>query len=327
MWAGVRPTDEELEQILADHEVWLGTTTSPDDSEMETDPPHKLILINLEHTDIMGADLSRSNLTKAKLNLSNLNFVNFSKAYLSGTELIGAKIELSNLTNVHLSQANLAKADLSRADLTGANVTKAIIKRTNLKNANLYRAKLVEANLKWADLRGANLKNTNVTKIKYSRWGKYFGIRLDGCHGSPRFVRFAKDQEFIEEFRSKRWRFWLLYLPWLIFADCGRSFSLWAGWSVFFAFLFGFAFGNSDLLPWIPDTWRPLVELSTGYARQSTWFTPYYFSIVTFTTLGFGDVTPQNLAGEIWITLEVILGYIMLGGLISILAHKLARRS
>jgi hypothetical protein len=65
----------------------------------------------------------------------------------------------------------------------------------------------------------------------------------------------------------------------------------------------------------------------TPASRVPTLFTPYYFSIVTFTTLGFGDVTPLNLAGEIWLALEVILGYIMLGGLISILANKLARRS
>jgi hypothetical protein len=40
-----------------------------------------------------------------------------------------------------------------------------------------------------------------------------------------------------------------------------------------------------------------------------------------------GDVTPLNLWGEIWLALEVLLGYIMLGGLISILANELARRS
>jgi len=61
--------------------------------------------------------------------------------------------------------------------------------------------------------------------------------------------------------------------------------------------------------------------------RIPTRFTPYYFSIVTFTTLGFGDVTPLNLAAEICLVLEVVLGYVMLGGLISIFASKFARRS
>jgi hypothetical protein len=33
------------------------------------------------------------------------------------------------------------------------------------------------------------------------------------------------------------------------------------------------------------------------------------------------------MGGSDWVMLEVILGYIMLGGLISIFANKLARRS
>jgi hypothetical protein len=43
--------------------------------------------------------------------------------------------------------------------------------------------------------------------------------------------------------------------------------------------------------------------------RCRTWFTPFYFSIVTYTTLGFGDVKPATLIGEIIVSTEVILGY------------------
>ncbi|NIM17935.1 MAG: hypothetical protein GTO45_38655, partial [Candidatus Aminicenantes bacterium] len=56
-------------------------------------------------------------------------------------------------------------------------------------------------------------------------------------------------------------------------------------------------------------------------------FSFLYYSIVTFTTLGFGDIVPKTDLLQFWVMLEVILGYIMLGGLISILANKLARRS
>ncbi|MCH8291704.1 pentapeptide repeat-containing protein [Candidatus Poribacteria bacterium] len=61
--------------------------------------------------------------------------------------------------------------------------------------------------------------------------------------------------------------------------------------------------------------------------RKPNLITYLYFSVVTFTTLGFGDITPTNTTSEIWITIEVVLGYVMLGGLISIFANKLARRS
>jgi hypothetical protein len=61
--------------------------------------------------------------------------------------------------------------------------------------------------------------------------------------------------------------------------------------------------------------------------RCRTWFTPFYFSIVTYTTLGFGDVKPATLIGEIIVSTEVILGYTTLGLLLAVLAERLARRS
>jgi len=52
-----------------------------------------------------------------------------------------------------------------------------------------------------------------------------------------------------------------------------------------------------------------------------------YYSVVTFTTLGFGDISPKTPLATFLVMIEVVLGYIMLGGLISILSAKLARRS
>jgi len=38
-----------------------------------------------------------------------------------------------------------------------------------------------------------------------------------------------------------------------------------------------------------------------------------YYSAVTFTTLGFGDVAPKTEFAALLITAEVVVGYIMLG--------------
>lgn len=58
------------------------------------------------------------------------------------------------------------------------------------------------------------------------------------------------------------------------------------------------------------------------------WTTPYYTSIVLFVTLGLADVTsPINTKGQILLTSEMLLGYVMLGLLISIFGNKFARRS
>ena len=52
-----------------------------------------------------------------------------------------------------------------------------------------------------------------------------------------------------------------------------------------------------------------------------------YYSMATFTSLGFGNVIPKTPNASWWLMFEVIVGYIMLGGLISIFISKLARRS
>ena len=43
--------------------------------------------------------------------------------------------------------------------------------------------------------------------------------------------------------------------------------------------------------------------------------------------LGFGDIVPLTNPARLAVGIEVVLGYIMLGGLISIFANKFARRS
>ena len=48
---------------------------------------------------------------------------------------------------------------------------------------------------------------------------------------------------------------------------------------------------------------------------------------VRWFSLGFGDIVPLTKLARLAVGIEVVLGYIMLGGLIAIFATKLARRS
>ena len=48
---------------------------------------------------------------------------------------------------------------------------------------------------------------------------------------------------------------------------------------------------------------------------------------MTLTSLGYGDIVPTSSLGQLLVMLEVCVGYMMLGGLISILANKMARRA
>jgi hypothetical protein len=233
---------------------------------------------------------------------ANLEGVTFIVAHLEGAKLMGANLKGSNFMGAHLEKADLRRANLEGADLGGA-----FLEGTNFSSANLDR--------------------TNVAGVAYNRLGKFRGIRVTTCYGSPMFKRFAQDQDFIEEleergkYKEKSWPkrlYWkALYYSWKIFADFGRTPWQWILWSIFFALYFGlnyFFMGR--------ESFKVAVENSLPWLLNSI-----YYSVVTFTTLGFGDITPITKTAAGFVMAEVILGYVMLGGLISIFATLLARRS
>jgi hypothetical protein len=207
-----------------------------------------------------------------------------------------------------LRKANLNIAVLDGADLRKAKLQKAILWGAGLKGANLRGAILHKTDLEDADLRDAKLKG-----IKYRKLGRCRGILLKGCSGSPMFIRDAKDKEYIEEFAE---RHKLLYLAWSLSSDCGRSVFRWLFWSLMLALFFGFNFLMLEQGDFKIDWNLPVALVSA-----------LYYSIVNFTTLGFAYITPQTHTGAIWVVAEVITGYVMLGGLIAILASKLTRRA
>ena len=67
--------------------------------------------------------------------------------------------------------------------------------------------------------------------------------------------------------------------------------------------------------------------LTDQFLGATYFWTVSYYSVVTFTTLCFGDIILKTQEAACWIMAEVIMRYIMLGGLISIFAIKIARRS
>ncbi len=55
------------------------------------------------------------------------------------------------------------------------------------------------------------------------------------------------------------------------------------------------------------------------------WFDYVYFSVVTFTTLGYGDIRPFTLAGKIIAIFEVMCGFVMLGLLVTMLYRRISQ--
>jgi len=112
-------TQDELNQILADHAMWLKNS------------------FDGKRADLSGADLSGADLSGANLSGANLSGADLSNANLSNADLSGA-----NLSGADLSNANLRSAILSNADLRSANLRSAILRSAILSGAEL--ATLVE---------------------------------------------------------------------------------------------------------------------------------------------------------------------------------------
>jgi uncharacterized protein YjbI with pentapeptide repeats len=279
---------------------------------------------NLQGVDLSRANLLSANLSGAHLYRANLCYVELARADLSEAnlghaDLRGAHLEQANLSGVSLGYADLRKAELGWADLTEARLTNTNFRGANLYNANLTKADLLEADLRGTNLTEANLSEARVTSVLWDRSrmrGRYLGIRgVDSCYGNALFKRAAADQDFLDTLEANwhnDWRSHLFHIwGWL---DYGRSM-----WRVA---VFGFA--ATSLFAAVFYMWPALLDY-----RQSanTWFTPYYYSVVTFTTLGFGDVRPAGAVGEILAAFEVVVGYVTLGLLLAVLAEKLARRA
>ena len=189
----------------------------------------------------------------------------------------------------------------------------------------MTRSGLSGAKLNNVVLTGARFTSANFTDVHFIdvKWvgsrmlGNYQGIRRIGStYGNALFKRDAADQDYIDtllsHWRGKRWHI-LLWICWGLLTDFGRSFSRIAIAGSALVFIYGAIYSY----------WSGMLK----YPETATWFTPFYFSIVTYTTLGFGDVVPVTVLGEMIVSTEVIFGYLTLGLLLAVLADKVARRS
>ena len=169
---------------------------------------------------------------------------------------------------------------------------------------------------------------------------------IDSCAGSQSFKRMVQDLAFVEEVRAQaeaarrhyegwqkkhdgvpRWTnrdWWRSKWPsiWEWTCDYGWGWTRIAKRFMQATLLFAFIYCWDGVLAWED----PFPE-EFGQAEGSRVIGALYFSVVTLTTLGFGDVRAGSIFGACVVAVEVILGYLILGLLVSILANLVARRS
>lgn len=293
--------------------------------------------LNLSGADFTEADLSNANLSNAKLFKASLHKASLAKAILDRAELTGADLSEANLEEAQAKDVGLGMSNLSHARLFNANFTNATFTKANLSDTDsrcviFFNCRMRETNLTNADLTGSDLREVDMAisvvggavfnnadmrgirlrSVEGFEKAEWIGVDIRDINfaGAYRLRRFVVDQNYLKEFRDSNAFNRYVYYLWRITSDCGRSLRLWCFWIVVISLLFAWIYSLVDV----------------DYGKYPNWISPIYYSVVTLTTLGYGDIVPASPAARVVAIFEVMIGYLMLGGLLSIFANRMARR-
>ena len=95
------------------------------------------------------------------------------KLHNDGVSLSGVYLKYANMKDANLVNVDLSGADLTRSDFSGSSMYGANLEGANLFKANFEGANLKSANLCNCDLLGADLSNTKLNNVE---WGKEYKI-------------------------------------------------------------------------------------------------------------------------------------------------------
>jgi len=287
---------------------------------------------NFIEADLSGADLSGANLFKADFSKATLVNAILNDAELTGSNLTEANMEAAHaeraglgmaiLKNIRMFNAVLTDATLTKTDLTGADLRHANLCRVRMREALLHNADCTGVDFRGADIslsnvagaimNNADLRDTRLGRISGYKEAEWYGVDIRNINfsGAYQLRRFVIDENYLKEFRDVSKLNYMIYRIWSATSDCGRSLLLWFLWTLGIILLFSilFAFCGVD------------------YGKYDNWIGPFYYSVVTITTLGYGDVVPATPVARMIAVCEVSIGYIMLGGLLAIFTTKMARR-
>ena len=293
---------------------------------------------DLSGRDLSGADLSGADLTDCRFNGAILRDAVLARAQLDQAQFLGADLTGADLSEVvgdnavfgranlneaslfsaSLDDATFAHADLTNADLRAAQLERARLREAKLIGTDLTRARIPEADLTRANLDRAVLRDVDMRRSRMKSVTGYsttdwIGVDvLDVDYAGAYMVRRTiMDQNYLYEFRHKNRLNGMIYQIWWITSDCGRSFVRWATWTFALAILFALVYTRLDM----------------DYGPYESVLSPLYYSVVTMTTLGFGDALPASPVAQVFSMAEVVIGHVMLGGMLSIFATKMGRRA
>ncbi len=282
---------------------------------------------------------------KAQLELRAANqtpMVNFSlsRCDLHGINLVNKLTRTGyKLTNCDLYHANLEHAHLFKIDLSGSSLMKANLTKANLNYANLENCNLLGINLKGAKIEHVNW-GKQITQEKQAQKAKSIDNKIDLYQQAEEIYRhlrqIAEFQGLFElagHFFQKEMIMRRKQLPkWSFNRIISRLVDVFCGYgerplrvilfSVSLITLFAALYFFSGL-PFSGESlaFNPHISLLENI---KTFLGALYFSVVTFTTLGYGDIAPIGIARAL-AALEAFLGSFTLALFVVVFVKKMTR--
>ncbi|ABW33340.1 pentapeptide repeat-containing protein [Acaryochloris marina] len=296
----------------------------------------------LKGANLTGSYLAGAILKKADLRLANLSGIDFWCVDLSEANLSGVDLRGTIFDNVDLC-GTIAKFSLvdGKTGITDCRIDD----KTNFSAVGLDSARIeehIKSKLK-RNIRKIfwNKQYANWRKWKkhYLHWLKRNNKRINILQKIPALILETPGLSLILVFAINIFvsaYTQVIRIFWWI-SDYGSSTTkiicTFVGCSLFFsiAYLIGTPAPDGDSWP-TPFANPFLVDFSDDILNQSLckknlgficlfelWFRSLYFSVVTMTTLGFGEIHahPLSITGQFLVMSQVLIGYVLLGALIT----------
>jgi hypothetical protein len=262
-----------------------------------------------------------------------LDYSIFEGVTLAGASFIGSSMRSASITRGSI----LDRAEFRYADLSNLECRDVSMRGANFTGANLAGADFRGSDMRRAILSGVRYRAEGILGflIPFTRW-----TRFGGDHQFPQFFDRGSDRAVLRYIAGEGRRElyeashpFVLSAAWRLLSNSGRSPGRLLLWLVVVWFIFGLIFSGlplpssldgSRIGDFLVSCAPRFCHTSTGKPAFDDVFEPFYFSTVTFTTLGYGDICPVHgdWKSELYVCCEAVLGYLLFGLFVSLMVQN-----
>lgn len=306
-------------------------------------------MADFRDASMQAADLSNSDLSSSQFDNAELRFANLTNSWLVNSSFVGA-----NLRRATVDGTNFSRSDMSGCDIEDTALIRTNLRQTNLENTRVFGCQFVDVQIDHETNFGENCwyevtqmdgvksdRNPNVARISQLdkavwTYRAYQQLLRENALPDkvPRYYvreKHARRKLALAENDYLKWlklslaRWTMLYgeSSWRV---VGTSIVVILVWTVFYLFAGGIeeTVDSSDSVTHSLDLpFGPLLDSPPELA--TTIFANLYFSVVTFTTLGYGDVQPSTGAVQLLAGIQSLLGAALIALLVAVLSRRVMR--